>query len=318
MFADSLLSDLHCICPGGVTQDVSLAEFSRWKIGGLADVVVEPDSVHQLSSLRQYLDSRALVSLVIGDTSNLLFADEGCRAVCIRLARRLSGLSIHGCRVSAEAGIWVPSLARKSMLAGLTGVEHICGIPGTLGGLVCMNGGSQRQGIGQSVLSVTAVSPDGSIEKFSADDCLFDYRQSVFQSNHHVIALVELQLSVGESVKTVRQSMLSLLRARSQKFPRKMPNCGSVFKSDPSSYQQFGPPGSVLEALQLKGTRFGDAAISEAHANFFVNLGNSSARDMLALIHFSHKATKESLGYHLQPEVRFVRESGEIVCPLEV
>jgi UDP-N-acetylmuramate dehydrogenase len=316
MLADSLLKDLHSICPGGITQDVSLAQISRWKIGGLADVIVEPDSVYQLSMLRQYLNSSNIASLVIGDTSNLLFADEGCRAVCIRLGSRFSRLRIHGSSVTAEAGIWVPWLARKIMLAGLTGVEHICGIPGTLGGLVCMNGGSQRQGIGQSVLSVTAVSLDGTIMKYSADHCLFDYRQSIFQRNHHVIAVVKLELAAGESARSVRRRMLAVLRARSHKFPRKMPNCGSVFKSDPSNYHQFGPPGSVLEALSLKGTRFGDALISDIHANFFVNLGNSSANDMLDLIRFSHDTALKSLGCHLQPEVRFVRESGEIVCPL--
>src|SRR5690554_3091545 len=130
--SDSDVRELERICPGGVKQNVSLAAISRWRIGGTADVIVEPRSVAELCSLRAFIAQEGLPSVVIGDTSNLLFADEGLRAVCIRLGSRMSSVHIENNIVHAQAGVWVPFLARKIMLAGLTGAEHTCGIPGTL------------------------------------------------------------------------------------------------------------------------------------------------------------------------------------------
>lgn len=308
----SLADRLSYLCPGGVRLKVDLKQFSRWQIGGIADVMVEPGSVAELCSLRAFIAGEQLPSIVIGDTSNLLFSDEGLRAICIRIGGRMSSVNFDRETVYAEAGVWVPYLARRVMQAGLTGAEHVCGIPGSLGGLICMNGGSQRKGIGSAVIEVTAVDVLGIAHTLSQTECSFDYRTSAFQTNNAAIAVARLYFQRIGDHAAVRREMLSILRDRNRKFPRKQPNCGSVFKSNPAMYAAIGPPGAAIEKLGFKGFRIGDAVVSPNHANFFVNAGMASSRDMLALITKVGDAVYEKTGHCMVPEVRLVTPAGVI------
>ncbi|MCH8549183.1 MAG: UDP-N-acetylmuramate dehydrogenase [Balneolaceae bacterium] len=309
----ALVAKLSKLCPGNVQIDVPLAELSRWKIGGTADVIVEPSSVAQLVSLRKFIFEEGLPSVVVGDTSNLLFSDSGLRCICIRLGSRLSKVDINDSEVTAESGIWVPFLARILMKEKLTGAEHICGIPGTLGGLICMNGGSQRKGIGSAVVEVTSIDQRGELVKFDRDSCEFSYRTSIFQNNNTVIVSSKMRFQKVTNQRKIRQEMLAILRERRKKFPRKQPNCGSVFKSDPKMYPAFGPPGLVIERLGYKGYKIGDAQVSPNHANFFVNNGTATAANMVELIVEVQDAVFNATGYRLVPEVRFVEPDGEVV-----
>jgi len=305
-------AELSRLCPGGVRRNVSLAQFSRWRIGGIADVVVEPGSVGQLCALRAFIARQGLTSMVIGDTSNLLFSDEGLRAICIRIGARMSGLLIEGTEVKAEAGLWVPLFARRLQQAGLTGAEHICGIPGTLGGLICMNGGSQRKGIGSAVLQVSAVTALGEAVTLDRTECDFAYRRSAFHGNDCIITAAQLHFTRASDRGAIRREMLTILRDRSRKFPRKQPNCGSVFKSDPAMYAEIGPPGAAIERLGFKGCRIGDAMVSPHHANFFVNVGAATAVDMMRLISSVGKAVYCETGYQMESEVRSVGQDGTV------
>lgn len=309
---DTLISELSRLCPGGVRRDVSLARFSNWKIGGRAAVMVEPESIEELSALRAFINREGLSSVVIGESTNLLFSDNGLNAICIRIGSRMSALTVVGCNVTAEAGIWVPCLARRIMQAGLTGAEHTCGIPGTLGGLVCMNGGSQRKGIGRSVVSVMAITPDGEKVTFNREDCGFGYRQSIFQGNGAVIAAVDLRFARSLDRGAVRREMLAIMRERSCKLPRKLPNCGSVFKSNTELYSEIGPPGTVIQRLGLMGYRIGDAQVSTHHANIFINRGEAQATDMLRLIEKVGDSVLASTGCRMESEIQFVTPAGDI------
>src|SRR5690554_2623971 len=142
---ETAISELGALCSGGVTRDVDLSAISQWRVGGPADLVLRPSSTGEVASLRRWLSARGIRPVVIGLTTNLLFDDAGLRAPCIQISNRMAKMTIRDQVVEAQAGAWVPGLARKLMQAGLGGAEHICGIPGTLGGLVCMNGGSQRK-----------------------------------------------------------------------------------------------------------------------------------------------------------------------------
>lgn len=309
---NAVVQELARLCPGGVRRDVPLAEVSRWRIGGLADVVVEPCCVSQLCALRAFTAREGLASVVIGDTSNLLFSDDGLRVVCFHIGGRMSALQIEETQVTAEAGLWVPYFARRLQQTGLTGAEHVCGIPGTLGGLICMNGGSQRKGIGSSVVNVTAVTASGEAATLYRAECGFAYRTSVFQGNGAVIAAAQLQFAQASDPGTVRREMLGILRDRSRKFPRKQPNCGSVFKSNPAMYAEIGPPGAAIERLGFKGYRIGGAIVSVHHANFFVNAGKARATDMLRLIQEVGDAVFQTTGHRMESEVQFVTPAGKI------
>lgn len=308
----SAYKDLEGICPGGVFRDVDLSAISQWRIGGKADVIIQPSTTEEVLALRQWFAEREIHHVVIGLTSNLLFADEGLHVPCIQIGGRMASVEIHGTQVTAQSGVWVPGLARKLMQAALTGAEHTCGIPGTLGGLVCMNGGSQRKGIGSNVLRVESVDVNGRVLERAAGQCGFAYRQSIYQNNVEVITTVDLQLDRGDR-GLIRREMLEILSSRRRKFPRKQPNCGSVFKSNPAMYSEIGPPGAAIERLGFKGKRIGGALVSPGHANFIVNTGSATARDVLDLTRKISESVERNTGFRMEAEACFVTVTGTIL-----
>jgi UDP-N-acetylmuramate dehydrogenase len=306
------IAELTALCPGGVARDVDLSAISRWRIGGRADLVLRPSSTAEVSAVMRWFAGRGIRPVVIGLTSNLLFDDAGLRAPVIQIGQRMARVDIEGQKARAQAGAWVPGFARKLMQAWLSGAEHICGIPGTLGGLICMNGGSQRKGIGSSIVEVESVDATGKVRNRPAQDCAFGYRQSVFQTNGEIITAASLRFSSRPRAE-IRSEMRTILAERRRKFPRKEPNCGSVFKSNPAMYAQIGPPGAAIERLGFKGKRIGDALVSPQHANFFVNAGAARSTDMLRLIAKVRSAVQMATNYRMEAEVQFVTPLGEVV-----
>ena len=308
---DGDIAELAARCDGRLSQDVDLSTVSWWRIGGLADIVLRPSSTEQVASLCHWFAAREIRPVVIGQMTNLLFDDAGLRAPCIQISRNMSKVAIFDNTAWVQAGAWVPGLARKLMQAGLGGAEHICGIPGTLGGLICMNGGSQRKGIAANVCEVRSVNGSGHTISRNVDECEFGYRKSVFQANDEIITSARMQFQPRHRSE-IHSEMLKILTDRSNKFPRKQPNCGSVFKSNPTMYADVGPPGAVIERLGFKGKRIGGAMVSRQHANFIVNTGNARARDVLALIAEIDEAARSATGYQLDAEVGFVNTDGRI------
>lgn len=298
-----------------VAVDEPLCHHSSWQIGGGADLFVEPENPTQVAAVMGFVQKQHLPLVVIGQGTNLLFDDAGVRGVVMKIGARMDRIDINGARIVADGGAWVPQLARLAMRARLSGLEHCIGIPGTLGGLVMMNGGSHRHGIGEHVIRVTVVDKDASVHHLSAADCCFDYRYSALQERGAVVVEVELECPPG-NLEDIRREMLLDLRERRRKFPRKLPNCGSVFLSTSAMHASVGPPGKIVEEAGLKGLRCGAAEVSRQHANFIVNRGGATAADVLRLISLIRTRIRERLDFDLRCEVRYVSPSGEI-CPAD-
>jgi len=305
------IAELELLSPGGLRHDVNLSLISSWRIGGIAELVIQPRSTEEVASIRRWFHQRKIPIVVIGGTTNLLFADNGLRVPCLQLGPRMSMVWVEGTTVRAQAGAWVPCFVRKLMNAGLIGGEHMCGIPGTIGGLVYMNGGSQQKNIARNTQSVESVTIEGEIVERGMDACRFDYRQSVYQQNGETITSAQFQFDVG-SRNEIRREILEILGSRRKKFPKKQPNCGSVFKSNPKMYAEIGSPGAVIENLRLKGKRVGGAVVSPEHANFIVNAGTAKAADILDLVKLIGDHVESATGYILECEVLYVTEQGEI------
>ena len=295
---------------GRVAGDQPLASHSSWGIGGPADLLIEPQSPHQLQILIRYVAEKQLPLVVIGQGTNLLFDDAGVRGAVVKIGPALGGIQIDGTVIRAGAGVWVPQLARRAMCNGLSGLEHCSGIPGTLGGLVLMNGGSRRRAIGENVRRVRLVNPRGEICELATAECDFSYRHSNL-AGRGIVVEVELECVRGEP-EAIRREMVGDLRERRHKFPRKVPNCGSVFLSSPEMHVSVGPPGKLIEAAGLKGFRCGGAEISRQHANFILNRGNASSSDVLTLIAHIRRTLRRQLDFDLQCEVRYVSPAGEV------
>lgn len=296
---------------GTVLTGALLAKHSTWKIGGPADIFVISAEPQGISYTLQIAREQSLPVVIIGGGSNLLFDDTGVRGIVIKIDAGLSHIEIKDNHIRAGAGVWVPCLARAAGKAGLTGLEHIIGIPGTLGGLLFMNGGSQRKSIGESVREVLVMDRKGKQQKFSRQECHFSYRKSVFQQMDFIVLGAELECQPGDSVQ-IRREMLAILRSRSKKFPRKLPNCGSVFVSDPAMYDTFGPPGKIIEDCMVKGAAVGDAEVSRQHANFIVNRGRATSAQVMGLIDMVRRKVYERRNFWLRCEVRYVSPAGEI------
>lgn len=297
---------------GNVLFGEPLARHNSWQIGGPADLLVEPENQRQVAAVVCYAREQQIPLVVIGQGTNLLFDDAGVRGIVLKIGAKMAQIAIDGQQIIAGGGAWVPQLARLSMRAGLAGLEHCIGIPGTLGGLVVMNGGSQRKGIGENIKQVWIVTARGEQQVLSQAECEFSYRQSVLQGTGAVVVKAELGCLRG-SVADIRREMVCDLRERRHKFPRKQPNCGSVFLSTAEMHASVGPPGKIIEDAGLKGTRIGQAEISRQHANFIVNLGGASANDVLALISLIRKRIRSGIGFDLDCEVRYVTPDGQIL-----
>lgn len=308
----SLYTALNKIAPACVKCDVSLAQFSYWKIGGTADYFVEPINIEQLANINKLLKGDGNIPhLFIGDASNLLFDDAGFKGVIVKIGNKLSHIEFDAENVYCEAGVWVPGLAYQTYRKGLSGIEHLCGIPGRIGGLIYMNGGSNRKSISDNLQSVTLIDNAGNIELINTESLCFSYRSSPFQNDDRIIAAASLTLSYANRSE-VRNAMRHILASRRKKFPRKTPNCGSVFVSDPKMYEIIGPPGFAIEKEGLKGVKKGNAQISNLHANFIVNLGGASCQDVLFLIHLARSKVFESTNFKMDCEVRYVDPVGNI------
>lgn len=297
---------------GACHFDAALADYSTWRIGGPADLLVEPARIDQVADVVRFVRSHGIPLVVIGQGSNLLFDDAGLRGVVLRIGANLSRLEIDAGHILAEGGVWVPELARQAMRAGLAGLEHTIGIPGTLGGLVLMNGGSHRKGIGENIRRVWVVNRDGRQVVLDREECRFSYRHSALQEAGAVVVKVELECAAADPAR-IRREMLADLRERRAKFPRKLPNCGSVFLSTTAMHATVGPPGKIIEEAGLKGCRVGQAEVSPRHANFIVNLGGATSGDVLALITHIRSTVHAGIGFDLRCEVRYVSPQGEIM-----
>src|SRR5690606_20870054 len=156
--------------PGQIRRNVRLADVSRWRIGGPAAIFVEPKTIEAAARVMEVMHGQSLPLFVMGDASNTLFDDEGFRGVVLRIGRNLSSCRIMGNTSRAQAGLWVPRLASAAGDAGLSGIEHTVGIPGTLGGLIVMNGGSQRKGIGLNISEVLCADEKGRLFRLNREE----------------------------------------------------------------------------------------------------------------------------------------------------
>jgi len=290
----------------GMSSGVGLAPYSWWEIGGIADYFTEVKGQLELEEVVSHLRSKQMPFCIIGQGTNLLFDDAGYRGCVIRIGNGLSGVTVNHDKIVVEAGCWVPRLALFAARHGMAGLEHTIGIPASLGGLICMNGGSQRKNIGELIESVTVLTPEGTLRTDSVSECEFGYRKSRYQRSGDIILSATLRFECMRPYEEQRIEMLRILRERNRKFPRKMPSCGSVFKSSPELYEAYGPPGKIIEDLGFKGQVKGRIQVSPAHANFIVNLGGGSSSDVLALVREIHAAVLAKTGISMQPEFLYV------------
>lgn len=301
-----MISELQQLFPSGVKLNEPLAPYSWWRIGGSADAFLDVQGESQLIEVLAFLREHGMPWCLIGRGTNLLFDDVGFRGCVLRLGEGFSKLTFTEDRLTAQAGCWTPMVAMSAARRGLSGLEHTIGIPASFGGLICMNGGSQRKGIGDITEKVVALSPEGKIVEYNNADCDFSYRHSRFQDSREIVLSGTIKFQCRRRYTEQRPELLGILKERSRKFPRKLPSCGSVFNSSPELFAGYGPPGKIIEELGFKGLRRGNIQVSPLHANFIVNTGFGSSSDVLSLVDEIRTAVADKTGLTMHPEFRYV------------
>lgn len=281
---------------GELKPEEPLAPYTTWRIGGPAELLATPASLEDLVAAVRFAERAGIPWRVLGNGSNLLVRDEGVRGVVLRLRKVLDEVRVEGNRVVAGAGASFPAVANLAVRAGLAGIEFGAGIPGTIGGAIVMNAGWHEHEIGRSVASVEVLLPSGELRTFGGKDCAFGYRKSAFRGQKLVVLSATLELEpAGAELPRRRLESFAEIRQRTQ--PTELPSCGSVFLKPDGDFA-----GRLIEQAGLKGFRIGDVEVSPKHANFFVNVGRASSRDVLALVEHVEREVERRFGIRLQRE----------------
>ena len=281
-------------------KGVSLREHSTFRIGGVGELGIFPASGNKLSVALQACKSENIPFRIIGKGSNLLFSDGITQGAFI-FTERMTGITVSNELITAEAGASLAALSSKAAENSLEGLEFAKGIPGSVGGAVYMNAGAYGGEISQSLVSSVAYNTEtGKTIVLSADEHNFAYRHSIYMENPLVCLEATFRLEAGDKTE-IESKMREYAHLRREKQPLEFPSAGSYFKRPEGHFA-----GKLIEDCGLKGLSVGDAAVSEKHAGFIVNLGNATAEDVLTLEEKIKKAVHEKYGVTLEREVRKV------------
>jgi UDP-N-acetylmuramate dehydrogenase len=285
---------------GIVRENEPLSNHTTWKIGGPADVLVEPDHLENLQKLMNLISLYDVPWRVIGRGSNLLVADGGIEGVVIKLGKGMDHLQLQEETIRVGGGYPLIKLATVISREGLSGLEFAGGIPGSVGGAVFMNAGAHGSDISDILKEALVLFPDGRLEKIKGEDMDFSYRTSRLQHEKGICVEAVFQLEKGEKAKIVKH-MQANKDYRRDSQPWKHPTCGSVFRNPLPNYA-----GQLIEEAGLKGYQIGGAQISTMHANFIVNIENAKAQDVLDLINHVKRTIKSKHDIDIETEVEMI------------
>lgn len=301
VFMKDLADKLRELNIGSITENEPLANHTSMKIGGPADIFIEPSSIDNLKRALEVIKDSNIKWTVIGRGSNLLVTDKGIEGAVIKLGSGLNELEVEGTRVTAGGGLSLVNFAMTISRKGLSGLEFAGGIPGSIGGAVYMNAGAHGSDISQILEKAYVLFEDGSLEWLSNEEMKFSYRTSVLQKERPgIVVAAVFQLKEGNKDEIVAELQKNK-DYRKETQPYNYPSCGSVFRNPLPNYA-----GNLIEKSGLKGHRLGGAQISELHGNFIVNTGNAKAEDVLGLIQHVKDTVLNLHGVKMETEVEII------------
>lgn len=274
-----------------------LSELSTFGIGGPARYFIEVRTIEEMQKTLSYCLKNKMPYLIIGKGSNCLFDDRGFNGVVI-----LNKIDFHKRpttdTVHVGAGYSFSLLGSQTARQGFAGLEFASGIPGTVGGAVYMNAGANGSETCNALLSVDYLSEEGEIDCLKKEQLHFAYRTSSFQNRSGIILGATFVLTPSD---TARSKQLEIIDYRKKTQPYSEKSAGCIFRNP-----ACGHAGALIDKSGLKGTCIGGAKVSELHANFIVNTGKATAKDVLQLVALIKHTVKEKTGFELESEVRCI------------
>lgn len=273
-----------------------LSTLSTFGIGGPARYFAEARDLPRLQELIAYCFEEQIPYFILGKGSNCLFDDQGFDGLVI--LNKINHCQIEDMQATAGAGYSFSLLGIQTARKGLGGLEFASGIPGSVGGAVFMNAGANGKETCDALVSVTFVNEKGEIHTFLKSDLQFRYRFSSFHEMKGAIAEARFQLNLSPEA---RKTQLKIVDYRMQTQPYKDKSAGCIFRNPPEH-----SAGALIEKCGLKAVSIGGAKVSPMHANFIINAGHATAKDVLELAaHVKEKVFQET-GVSLEMEVRYV------------
>ena len=277
----------------------SLKKHTTYGIGGPADLMIFPKSKQDLIKVIEIINENKIQLTILGSGSNVLVSDNGIRGAVISLKNSLKQIEVDNNILYAECGTMLGKIVKHAVKNNLIGLENLNGVPGTLGGALIMNAGAWGGEISENLIHVEVINSKSEIQKIQKKDLNFSYRQSSFNKDD---ILLSAKFNLQKADKDViKDNFIEAQSGRKKSQPLNKRSAGSLFKNPKNN-----SAGKLLDEAGLKGFSIGDAKISEKHANFFINDGDASSRDMLMLIKKAHKEVKDKFNVNLSLEVKLM------------
>lgn len=289
-------------------RGVALEAYTTFHIGGAADLFIEAATPEMLREALCYARARGIPTFLLGGGSNVLIDDRGIRGLVIR--NGCVKYSFEGSNVHAESGVSLDTLVRESAKRELGGMECLAGIPGTLGGAIYGNAGAYGKSIHSLIESARIITGDGEEKVVNNDFFKFRYRWSILKEIKAVVLDATLRLSSCDS-PAISGEIERITLERCGKHPRDVGTCGCFFKNveSPEPGASRISAGKLLEAVGAKGMRVGGACVSDKHANFIINPGSATARDVMELATILKKRVASEFNIELEEEVQIIGEN---------
>ena len=277
----------------------SLKKHTTYGIGGPADLMIFPKSKQDLIKVVEIINENKIQLTILGSGSNVLVSDNGLRGAVISLKNSLKQIEVDNNILYAECGTMLGKIVKHAVKNNLIGLENLNGVPGTLGGALIMNAGAWGGEISENLIHVEVINSKSEIQKIQKKDLNFSYRQSSFNKDD---ILLSAKFNLKKADKDIiKENFIEAQSGRKKSQPLNKRSAGSLFKNPKNN-----SAGKLLDEAGLKGFSIGDAKISEKHANFFINDGDASSKDMLMLIKKAHKEVKDKFNVNLSLEVKLM------------
>lgn len=279
-----------------------LKDFTTFGIGGPADVLIRPTSIEELEEVLKFSHDNNIETFVMGKGSNLLVSDKGIRGCVIVLADNFDRVKIEGDYLTALAGTSLNKASLAAINAGLSGMEEISGIPGSVGGGVAMNAGAYGGEIKDVAVEIKAFDYEGNLHVFTNEEMNFSYRHSRIFDDNLIVVSAKFKLEKGDKDE-IKEKYLDYTNRRETKQPLDKKSAGSTFKRPEGSYAS-----KLIDECGLRGFREGDCQVSEKHCGFIINRDKATCDEMLSFINHVSSIVKEKTGFVLEREVKLVGE----------
>lgn len=275
----------------------NMADYTTFKVGGVADVLAIPKNQTELLKLIEFLRNENIIYYIVGNGSNLLVSDKGLRGCVVHISKDMANIKVIGKKMYIEAGAKMSDIADAALKNGLTGFESLSGIPGTIGGAIMMNAGAYNQEISNLVVSIDVIDENNNIITLKKNDLDFSYRHSCIEKKGYIVLSVRLSLEEADK-NLIENKMKQVKVLRESKQPIE-PSAGSTFKRPENGFASL-----LIQESNLQGESIGDAEVSKKHAGFIINKGNATANDIFKLINKVRDTIKTYYNITLEPEIK--------------